>query len=211
MPDLLFRPCTAFQGTSRIARGPLIDVALAVKAAMDSNPASASFLTFDDATGRVVDLDLRGSTADIVGRLTERARTADRPGRPALPPDAGDESATRGRGRPRLGVVAREVTLLPRHWEWLAQQPGGASQALRRLVDEARRADGGRSRERAAQAAAYTFLAAIAGDLAGYEEAIRALFASDRDRFGELTLGWPPDIRSYAQAILAEATTRTDP
>ncbi|MGE0422798.1 MAG: DUF2239 family protein [Reyranellaceae bacterium] len=211
MPDLLFRPCTAFQGTRRIARGPLIDVALAVKAAMDDSPAATSFLTFDDATGRVVDLDLRGSTADIVGRLTESARVADRRDRPLDRPDGGDGSATRGRGRPRLGVVAREVTLLPRHWEWLTQQPGGASQALRRLVDQARRADGGRGRERAAQTAAYTFLSAMAGDLPGFEEAIRALFAGDRDRFAALTLGWPPDVRSHAQALLADGMTRTDP
>ena len=167
MPDLLFRPCTAFQGTRRIARGPLIDVALAVKAAMDGSPASTAFLTFDDATGRVVDLDLRGSTADIVGRLTESARAADHRDRPADRPDAGDGSATRGRGRPKLGVVAREVTLLPRHWAWLAQQPGGASQALRRLVDEARRADGTQPRK-AAQTAAYTFLSAMAGDFPGF-------------------------------------------
>ena len=201
MADFLFKPCTAFQGTSRIASGPLIDVALAVKAAMESSP-TASILTFDDANGAVVDLDLRGPTAQIVARLTERARAADRLGRSTPQTDTSDESSARGRGRPRLGVVGREVTLLPRHWEWLALQPGGASQALRRLVDEARRSDGGRSRARAAQTAAYTFLSAMAGDLPGFEEAIRALFAGDRDRFAELTRTWPADIGSYALALL---------
>jgi hypothetical protein len=201
MPDFLSKSCTAFQGTSRIASGRLIDVALSVKAAMEASPAS-SFLTFDDATGAIVDLDLRGATAEIVTRLAQRAKAADRPSRTPHQAEANDEKPSRGRGRPRLGVVAREVTLLPRHWDWLALQPGGASQALRRLVDEARRGDGGRSQARVAQAAAFTFMSAMAGDLAGFEEATRALFAGDRDRFAEHTLTWPPDIRSYAQTLM---------
>lgn len=177
---------TAFQNTTCLAQGPLPEVALAVKAALEDAP-EAVFLTFDDATGAVVDLDLRGMPADILARL-------DVP--PAAPPVA------RGRGRPKLGVFAREVTLLPRHWDWLARQPGGASQALRRLVDEARRSDGGRSEARAAQAAAYTFLSAMAGDLAGFEEATRALFGDDRDGFARRTQGWPEDIRVYALRLL---------
>ena len=104
----------------------------------------------------------------------------------------------RGRGRPRLGVVAREVTLLPRHWDWLGLQPGGASVALRRLVEEARRASGDRDRVRAAQDAAYCFISAIAGNLPGFEEAARALFAYDRRRFADLIAGWPEDVRDYA-------------
>jgi hypothetical protein len=142
MLHFLSKPCTAFQGTSRIAAGPLIDVALAVKAALDANPTS-SVLTFDDATGAVVDLDLRGETAEIVARLAQRAKAKDRVGRTPRRTEANDGPPDRGRGRPKLGVVAREVTLLPRHWDWLALQPGGASQALRRLVDDARRGDGG--------------------------------------------------------------------
>jgi hypothetical protein len=205
MPEFLSKPCTVFQGTSRIASGPLVDVALAVKAAMEASPA-ASFLTFDDATGAVVDLDLRGVTADIVARLAERAKAAERPSRTPRRTAANEAEPGRGRGRPRLGVVAREVTLLPRHWEWLAQQPGGASQALRRLVDEARRGDGGRSQRRAAQAAAYAFMSAMAGDLAGFEEATRALFAGDRDRFTQHTLTWPPDIRSHAETLMRNGT-----
>jgi uncharacterized protein len=135
MPDFLSKPCTAFQGTSRVVQGQLIDVALSIKAAMDANP-PASFLTFDDATGTVVDLDLRGTTAEVVARLAQRAKAADRPSRPPAQTEANDEKPGRGPGRPKLGVVAREVTLLPRHWDWLALQPGGASQALRRLVDQ---------------------------------------------------------------------------
>ena len=103
----------------------------------------------------------------------------------------------RGRGRPKLGVVAREVTLLPRHWEWLGAQPGGASVALRKLVDAARRANGDPDRSRAARDAAYHFMSAMAGNLPGFEEASRALFADDRRRFAALIAGWPGDIRDH--------------
>lgn len=168
--------CTAFAGTSLFARGALIDVALAIKAAGDAVP----ILVFDDASGRVIDLDLSGSTADIVVRL-----------------GAAPEPA-RGRGRPKLGVVAREVTLLPRHWEWLGQQPGGASQALRRLIDAARKADGGATAAKASRERAYRFLHALAGDLPGYEEAIRALFAGDSAGLAARMADWPPAVRAYA-------------
>ena len=195
------RNFTAFAGTSRIASGPLVEVALAVKAAGEGDT-SLQILTFDDATGRVVDLDLRGSAADIVARLAGYGihDTASKP-----PPDRPDEGGPRGRGRPKLGVVAREVTLLPRHWEWLAQQPGGASQALRRLVDGARRADGGQGGRRTAREAAYRFMSAMAGDLPGFEEATRALFGSDIEGFeGRIAL-WPGDIADHARLLAAGA------
>ena len=128
---------------------------------------------------------------EIVARLPQ----------PAPDPEiATDETAAaepRGRGRPKLGVVAREVTLLPRHWEWLGAQPGGASVALRKLVDEARRANGDADRNRAARDAAYHFMSVMAGNLAGFEEASRALFADDRRRFVGLIAGWPDDIRDH--------------
>lgn len=184
-------PHTAFRDTTRIAGGSLATVALAVKATLAINPAAA-ILVFDDTTGKVVDLDLRGSDIEIAARYT---------------PHSGDtapanDDTPRGRGRPKLGVIAREITLLPRHWDWLALQPGGASQALRRLVDEARKADGGRSRTRAAQAAAYAFIATMAGDREGFEEASRALFAGDDARFAEHSRSWPADIRAYAQQLI---------
>ncbi len=205
MSDFLSKPCTAFQGTSRLASGPLAEVALAVRAAMDASPAS-SFLTFDDATGKVIDLDLRGSAGEIVARLEQRGRPeADAAGAPAGTAEP-DDKLGRSRGRPRLGVVAREVTLLPRHWEWLALQPGGASQALRRLVDEARRGDGGRSQTRVAQAAAYAFMSAMGGDFPGFEEATRALFAGDRHRFAEHMQAWAPDVRSFAVTLMEAAS-----
>lgn len=194
MSDSATRPCTAFHDATRIASGPLPVVALAVKSALAADPAAA-ILVFDDATGKVVDLDLRGSDAEIAAR---HAPPGDAATQAAAEPDA-----PRGRGRPRLGVVAREVTLLPRHWDWLGQQPGGASQVLRRLVDEARKTDGGRSRTRAAQAATYAFLSAMAGDREGFEEASRALFAGDGDGFARHSRSWPSDIRAYAEALLA--------
>jgi len=194
------RPCTtAFQDTTRLASGPLPAVALAVKAVLAADP-RAALLVFDDVTGKVVDLDLRGSDAEIVARL------APQPGTSPTAPETGGAEAPRGRGRPKLGVVAREVTLLPRHWDWLALQPGGASQALRRLVDEARKNDGGRSRTRAAQAAAYAFISAMAGNREGFEEASRALFAGDSQGFATHSRSWPADIRAYAQKLLAGAT-----
>ena len=209
MADPLSKPCTAFDGCRLITSGPLIDVALAVKTALAEN-AAASVLTFDDATGAVIDLDLRGTTAEIVSRLSEWAKRLDRPASPRRWISAGEDTPARGRGRPRLGVVAREVTLLPRHWEWLASQRGGASHALRRLVDEARRADGGQSRWRAAQETAYRFMSAMAGNLPGFEEASRALFAADRDRFEEHTAAWPADVRTYACKLAWGETTTPD-
>lgn len=155
-----------------------------MKAALSRDPA-ARILVFDDATGQVIDLDLRGSNAEILARLV-----------PA------EDQPARSRGRPRLGVVAREVTLLPRHWDWLATQPGGASHALRRLVEEARRRnDTGESEQRKAQETAYRFISAMAGDLPGFEEATRALFANDAARFAIHAEAWPADIRKHAQKL----------
>jgi len=190
MSDAVARLATAFDGERRLASGPLIDVAMAIKAATAAG-AEGPLLAFDDATGAVIDLDLRGARADVAARLAAAA------GGPPAPP--------RGRGRPSLGVVAREVTLAPRHWEWLATQPGGASAALRRLVEEARRASGPKDRERAGQEAAYRFMAAMAGDLPGFEEATRALFARDRLRFARYLAQWPGDLAAYATKLAEPA------
>jgi hypothetical protein len=177
--------CTAFKNNKLLASGPLNDVALAIKKAGDLH----TILAFDDATGRVIDFNVHGSDADVVARYAAR---------PATPPPDDSPSEPRGRGRPKLGVVAREVTLLPRHWEWLAAQPGGASVVLRRLVEQERRAGSTKQQRRAAQEAAYKFMSAIAGDLPGFEEATRALFADNRARFDQEMAKWPADIRAYA-------------
>ena len=180
---------TAFMGPQRLAMGPLAEVAIAVMQA-SRRPAAPPIIIFSDATGSPIDLDLRGTERDVIARLPK----------PASPPDAEAEEASagpRGRGRPKLGVVAREVTLLPRHWEWLGAQPGGASVALRKLVEEARRTNGDADRVRAARDAAYRFMSVMAGNLAGFEEASRALFADDRRRFVGVVAGWPDDIRYH--------------
>ncbi len=177
--------CTAFDGERRIASGPLPEVALKVKAAIEAG-AAGPVLAFDDDTGRVIDIDIRGSAAEVVARL------------PLAGPTVEASGAPRGRGRPKLGVVAREITLLPRHWDWLAAQPGGASVVLRKLVDEARRAGGDMDRRRKGQESAYRFRTAMAGDLSNYEEATRALFAGDRQRFDALVADWPRDIGEHA-------------
>jgi hypothetical protein len=188
MIDSVPQVFTAFMGDQRLVSGPLAEVALAVLKASKS-PATEPIVIFDDANGRPIDLDLRGTERDIVARLPQ----------PASNPEtaADDLPEPRGRGRPKLGVIAREVTLLPRHWEWLGTQPGGASVALRKLVEEARRASGDRDRSRAARDAAYHFMSVMAGNLPGFEEASRALFADDRRRFVELIAGWPGDIRDH--------------
>jgi hypothetical protein len=183
--DLLTKPATAFDGSRLLSSGPLIEVALAVKRATTAG-ASGPLLVFDDATGRLIDLDLRGSKADIAARLSQPA---------AKPAEAS------GRGRPKLGVVGREVTLLPYQWDWLAAQPGGASVTLRKLVEEARRNGTAKQKLRQAQDAAYAFMLAMAGDRPGYEEATRALYANDRNRFTELIADWPKDIRRYATRL----------
>lgn len=179
--------------------GPLVEVALAVKKATESRPSSA-ILVFDDLTGRVIDLDLRGTKAAVIERLSRPPRRFPgryRPRESEAQRSVRKASEPRGPGRPKLGVVSREVTLLPRHWEWLEAQPSGASAALRRLVDDARRTGIPQQKRRATQEATYRFMLAIAGDMPGYEEATRALFADDRPRLELRIADWPKDIQTH--------------
>lgn len=175
----------AFHGHSRLAAGALLDVARAARAADPSAPV----LVFDAATGAPVDLDLSGDAAALAARYAP----------PPEPP--------RGPGRPKLGVVAREVTLLPRHWAWLAGQPGGASVALRKVIETAMRDP--RAQKRATQEAAYKFMSAIAGDFAGFEEAARALFAGEAAAFAARIADWPPDIAAHLAQLAAPALKET--
>lgn len=181
---------TAFAGHRRLASGPPADVAIAARHA-SARGGSDLVLIFDDRTGRIVDVDMRGTDEEVRARIgaSHPAAAVDAPGDP---PDA-----PRRRGRPRLGVVAREVTLLPRHWDWLNAQPGGASVALRRLVEEARRATAAGDEARRARDAAYHVMHALAGDLPAFEEASRALFAHDASRFRRLVAKWPRDVRTH--------------
>ncbi|WP_028214622.1 DUF2239 family protein [Paraburkholderia mimosarum] len=195
--------CTAFAGMRLIGRGAPLEVALAVKAelAREANESAGAVLVFDDRDARPVEFDLRGTESDIEARLAAQASRERSAAASDDAPEATPDDAPRGRGRPKLGVVAREVTLLPRHWDWLGAQPGGASVVLRRLVDAARHAGEARERVRAAQEAAYRFMTALAGNLPNYEEALRALYASERGRFEAANAAWPQDVRDYAREL----------
>lgn len=193
--DTLARAYTVFDGYRRIATGLLVTAALAAKAAVEAG-AAGPVLIFDDETGRSIDVDTRGTREEIAARLG-----AGQSQRTDASLGAAGHAESRARGRPKLGVVAREVTLLPRHWEWLAAQPGGASVALRKLVEEARRANRESDRIREAQERAYHFMSAMAGDLPGFEEATRALFARDRARFADQMATWPCDVREHAMRL----------
>lgn len=187
---------TSFDGNRRIATGTLQMNALAVKLARD-NGAADPVLTFDDATGHLVDIDTSGSDQQTLALAAAMSRTPRRP----RPEDAQGPGGPRGPGRPTPGVIAREVTLLPRHWEWLAGQPGGASVALRKLVQEAQRANAGKDKLREAQERTYNFMLAVGGDLPGFEEATRALFANDTRKFRDLIAAWPGDLRDHAARL----------
>lgn len=179
------RTYTAFEDEALIASGPLEAVLPRVKTRFDQQE-STRILIFEDDTGRQVDFALRGTLAEVLAK--------------ALP-----GPSRSGPGRPKLGVVSREISLLPRHWEWLEQQPNGASAALRRLVDEARKRDPEGQRARATKDAAVRFLSAMAGNFPGYEEATRALYAEDRTRFEGLVRDWPNDIREHVLRLIRDA------
>ena len=194
---------TTFLGHRRLASGSLAVNALAVKKA-SAKGANESALTFCDQTGALVDIDISGSEQEMLARLPQAGIELAAPPPSAESTEsagAAESAEPRGRGRPKLGVIAREVTLLPRHWEWLAAQPGGASVSLRKLVDEARKANVESDRQRQASERAYRFMAAMAGDTAGFEDASRALFANDAQRFLQLTDSWPADLRDYLRAL----------
>jgi hypothetical protein len=181
---------TAFAGFRRITSGSRAEVVAQLRKLSARADETTPLFVFDDSTGTPLDLDLRDN--------------------PALAPEISpsDEHATRSVGRPKLGVVAREVTLLPRHWEWLGRQPGGASVALRKLIDEARHVHADRDVQRAAREATYRFMTAIAGDLPGFEEATRALFAGERTRFDELVAPWPEDVAAHLHKLAAAAWSK---
>ena len=204
----------AFEGSRCLVRGPLTEVALQVKAATEARPL-ARFMVFHAHSSELIDFDLRGSNQEVLARLasTPFAQTTHWDAAQAL--DEAEASpvnpAPAGPGRPKLGVVAREVTLLPRHWAWLSSQPGGASVALRQLVEHARRASATRDARRLSQESAYRFMSAMAGSLEGFEEAARALFAAERQRFDALLASWPADIQAHLQQLAQAAMTPLEP
>jgi len=191
--------CTAFAGTRRIATGNLREVSLSAQESVNRDP-SSSVLIFDDTTSHVIEVDLRGTPEALEQRLATSEVASQQPDEPAT-----TDASARRPGRPKLGVVAREVTLLPRHWDWLATQSGGASVALRKLVEEARKANQGKDRQRLALESAYRFISAMAGNEPGFEEATRALFAGNEQRFAELVEAWPADVVDHAKKLAGRA------
>lgn len=181
------RTYTAFAGDRLIVSGSLETMLLRTKKRLDAGE-TEQILIFEDQTGTQIEFDFRGSPAEVLARLAAHPLFA--------AAKAGGQQRS-GPGRPKLGVVSREVSLLPRHWEWLEQQPNGISAALRRLVDEARKRNPGRERARLAREAASRFMSAMAGNRPGFEEASRALFAGDYARLKALTRDWPRDVRRH--------------
>ena len=186
-PDLI-----AFEGHRLIAQGALADVALKAKKAADREGPDP-VLIFDSSTSEPVEIDFRGTAKDVLARL--RGNAAPEP----------EVETSRGPGRPKLGVVAREVTLLPRHWDWLNAQPGGASVALRKLVENARKVNGGRDRQRVRHEVAYRFMSAMAGNMKDFDEAARALFADDMEKLVRLTKPWAKDVRDHVLKLASPA------
>ncbi|TDQ66561.1 hypothetical protein ATL17_0559 [Maritalea mobilis] len=186
-PDL---PCAAFVGSHLVASGPFAEVVHEVKRHHDENP-NDMILIFDHKESRPIEVDLRGSMEDVYARLEQQKKP--------LPPKA----KVKKPGRPKLGVVSKEVTLLPKHWEWLTQQRGGASVTLRRLVGEAMKAADPMAAQRSAQQSTYRLMTAVAGDMPNYEDAIRALFAAEEDEFVNIIADWPKGLREHIMQISA--------
>ena len=190
---------TSFSGQRRLFQGTPSQMAVYLH---QNAGTPGSILVFDDRTGRQIDMDLRGNEQDILARYAEHDLT-----QPSGTDsnDTGSESEPRSVGRPRLGVVAREVTLLPRHWAWLAEQKGGASVTLRKLVDQARKAGSSHARQRQAQEACDQVMRTLLGNEPRYEEAARALYAGQREAFMALSEDWPADGRDYVRYLAQDA------
>jgi hypothetical protein len=185
---------TAFAGSARIAAGTLRAVVLTARE-IPSDPRRPVRI-FDDATGEVVLIDLGGTPDEVLARLPRDAE-----GEGGSEPEA----TPRGPGRPKLGVVSKEVTLLPRHWAWLGAQRGSVSATLRRLIDEARHMHEERDAVRRAQDSTYRFISVMIGDDAAYEEAIRALYRGDAVRFEREIEPWPADVRAHTRELATAA------
>ncbi len=188
LPDLT-RPCTAFSDTKKIAAGDILEVALKVQRYLKEHKKSQVHV-FDDSTSAPIELDLRGTPDDLRERLRKIEESTEKKSGP---------------GRPKLGVVSKEVTLLPQHWEWLSIQPGGASVTLRKLIEEAKKKNVTQDQIRLSQEATYKFMNVMAGNLENFEEALRTLYAKDAKGFELLIAGWPKDIREHARGLSRRA------
>lgn len=185
---------TAFEGFQKLISADLEKVLLTVKRRLKANRDS-SVLIFSDSTGKQMDFDLSGTDADVTDRhKIYTMKTA--PPQPTV-------------GRPKLGVVPREISLLPSHWEWLNNQTGGASPTIRQLIDEKIKSSStDRLKVKTSQEVTYKFLSALAGDLPNFEEAVRYLYRSDRKKFLEQVSGWHKDVVDHALRLAADAFDR---
>jgi uncharacterized protein len=195
----------AFAGANLVNRGSLSEVVADCKSRLNAGE-SERIALFDDETGRVVDVDFSGTDADVLARLPtfdsdEAVARSEEPKQPERP----EQPVRRRPGRPKLGVVCREVSLLPRHWSWLAEQRGGASATLRRLVEAAKKDGADDSRRRNAIDAAHRFMWDIAGNQPDFEEATRSLFAADWERLLALISTWPHGLREQLERYVARA------
>lgn len=193
---------TAFSGTRLLQTGPVETVLKKVKEDFDQRN-NAPILVFEDATGKQTDFDLEGTPEEVIAHLA---------GHPLLVrrnfdnPDVAAPATKRpGPGRPRLGVVSREISLFPRHWKWLEGQPQGASAAIRKLIEAASAREPEKDRARRAREAAGNFMWAMAGNLPNFEEASRALYAGDTEKLNAQIAEWPKDVREYLSRLLKAA------
>jgi hypothetical protein len=221
--------CSAFHGSDMIATGELLSVALVAKNRVDTSAEDVKprpVLIFSDTTSEVIELDWRGSQDEFLAKFEAAAAMHDYQATQTQSPlasfqlllqnseqyrqetrrlEADSPLKNRQVGRPKLGVVAREVTLLPRHWEWLATQTGGASVALRKLVEMARKESELKDRVDRASGVTYKFMSTMAGHEPGFEEATRALFAKNRELFEEIIKNWPVDVNIHLKKLSIEA------
>lgn len=202
MNTSITQQASAFIGTKILKTGPLIEVVLAMKEEVAKDK-FAQILCFLDETGAMVDFDLSGTNEQVIAKLLANNTQETKEEQKA------ETTHTPKSGRPKLGVTAKEVTLLPRHWEWLVAQRGGASATLRRLVELAAKESISVETRKSAQNATYRFLQNIAGDFENYEEVLRAIFADDFEKMRKLMQNWPQDIQNYAQKLFALSTEPT--
>ena len=188
------RLCTAFAGTQRLASGHLSFVAQQVKFLLDQGDQGAVVI-FDNHTSEVIEVDFRGTQEDLAKQFSY----------PNVENESDSSLTNKVRGRPKMGVVAKEVTLLPRHWDWLHQQPASVSATLRKLVEEASRNNQASVKARQAQDTVYRFINVVASHLAEYEEALRALYAKNGEMFQQLTQDWPADVVAHLKKIAPPA------
>lgn len=182
--------CTAFFGTQKIARGNIVDVIPAVKAFFEKSGENPVLL-FDNTTSAPIEIDFRGSTEEILSNISSVSEDSEK--KPLNP------------GRPKLGVISREISLLPRHWEWLSLQQKGASATIRTLVEEAKKKTAPQDEIQKAQNSLHTFMTAIAGNMPGYEEALRALYSGEKKRFSEVISAWTKDVREHTEELAKKA------